>query len=144
MVFVGAKTDRSLSVAEHKASRLHLSAITMVPWVCPVCGSAERKILLEEVSRWEGVDPRSAYWRNQRCAMVSLDPMPDWAEFRRVYEEICRELELEKIHLCEVRPIARLRGRTPVGPRSSRWLGKFFHIRVSFPLRFVQMESGQY
>lgn len=109
-----------------------MDGIRMVPRACPVCGSEERKMVFEDVNRREGLDFRSAYWRCKECKMIYLDPAPDWAQFRRLYEEIFHEFEMDSVELADVRPIEPLQGSPPPGFKSSHWLRQVFpHPRLT-------------
>ena len=64
--------------------------------------------------------------------MIYLDPAPEWAQFRRLYEEIFHEFEMDSVQLADVRPIEPLQGSPPPGFKSSHWLRQVFpHPRLT-------------
>lgn len=108
-----------------------MSGIRMIPRVCPVCGSEERKLLFEDVNRREGLDFRSAYWLCGRCQMIYLHPMPDWGEFRAFYEKIFREFEMGEQQVPDVKRVEPFQGEPPLELRSpSRFRRVFPHPRL--------------
>ncbi len=56
--------------------------------VCPVCQTAARKVVLEDINRREGLAVCGRYVQCAECSMIYLTPVPDWMEFRESYEDL--------------------------------------------------------